>query len=588
MNKKWEYIEENEEQIKDIAFRYSISETIARVLMNRGIIEDAQIDNFLHPDIEKLYDPFLFNDMDIAVDRILKCKENNEKVTIFGDYDVDGITSTATLSKFLTELEIQNDYYLPNRLNEGYGLNNEAIDKIAQSGTKLLITVDCGISGYDEVEYAKTIGLDVIITDHHECPEVLPKALAVIDAKRPDSTYPFNSLAGVGVTFKLIHAISKKLELDRKSYLKYLDIVCLGTVADIVPLIDENRLIVHFGLMLVKQTKNIGLKSLIEAAGYGERIDSTSISFGLAPRINACGRLGEAEIALNLLLTSSEDEAKKIALKLNGLNKERQEVEKKIINDALEIIERDKLYNDDIIVVASENWHHGVIGIVSSKITETYYRPSVLISIEDGIGKGSGRSIDGFDLHQALSECSDCLDKFGGHEMAIGLSLKKEDIEKFKEKIKKVVAGKIDKEATPKLKIDAIITPREISFDLLNSIKLLEPYGEANHPPVFVSKNLKVESVRLLSNDKHLKLTLKADNVLLNAIGFNLGDRAVHLGDKVDVAYVLEVNEFNNIQNIQLNIKDIKKSLWFYMAHYLSGTTKEMHIRSGVQRTPKR
>lgn len=561
MNKKWEYVEYDEEKVKDIAFKYGISEIIAKVIINRGILEESKIDSFLHPNLDNLYDPYLFNDMDIAVERILKSKENHEKITIYGDYDVDGITSTAILSKFLTELGIENDYYLPNRLNEGYGLNNEAIDKIAQNGTKLLITVDCGISGYDEVEYAKSLGLDVIVTDHHECPEVLPKALAVIDAKRLDSNYPFNSLAGVGVTFKVIHAISIKLQLDRKSYLKYLDIVCLGTVADIVPLIDENRLIVHFGLMLIKQFRNIGLKSLIDIAGYGENVDSTSISFGLAPRINACGRLGEAEKALKLLLTDSHEEAVKIANELNELNKERQEVEKKIINDAMGLIERDKLYNDDIIIVASENWHHGVIGIVSSKITETYYKPSVLISIEDGIGKGSGRSVDGFDLHQAISECSDCIDKFGGHEMAIGLSLKKENIEIFKEELKQVTSCKINKDLVKKLKIDAVINPKDINFEIINSISLLEPYGEANQPPVFVTKNLKVDSVRLLSNDKHIKMTLKADNILLNAIGFNMGDRVVHIGDKFDVAYVLEINKFNNMQSIQLNLKDLKKSL---------------------------
>jgi len=561
MNKKWEYAEVDEQKVEEIAFKYNVSKIIARVLLNRGIMEDSQIDSFLHPNIDKLYDPYLFNDMDIAVDRVLKCIDNHEKITIFGDYDVDGITSTTILSKFLTELQIENDFYLPNRLSEGYGLNNDAIDKIAQNGTKLLITVDCGISGYHEVEYAKSLGLDVIVTDHHECPEQLPNALAVIDAKRPDSNYPFNSLAGVGVTFKLIHAISIRLGLDRKSYLKYLDIVCLGTVADIVPLVDENRLIVHFGLMLIKQTKNIGLKALIEAAGFGDMMNSTSISFGLAPRINACGRLGEAEIALNLLLTNSQGEAQKIATKLNELNKERQDVEKRIIQEVLEMIEKDKLYDDDIIIVASENWHHGVIGIVSSKITETYYKPSVLISIEDGVGKGSGRSVEGFDLHEALSQCADCIDKFGGHEMAIGLSLKKENIEKFKKKLKEVTSKKINKEAVPKLKIDSYIHPREINFEIFQSMSLLEPYGEANNPPIFVSKNMKVESVRLLSNDKHLKLTLKADNILLNAIGFNLGDRIVHIGDKIDIAYALELNRFNNMESIQLNIKDLKKSL---------------------------
>ena len=483
-----------------------------------------------------------------------------EKITIYGDYDVDGITSIATLSKFLTELGVENDYYLPNRLDEGYGLNNNALDKIAKGGTKLLITVDCGISAYEEIEYAKKLGLEVIVTDHHECPEKIPEALAVIDPKREDSTYPFSSLAGVGVTFKLIHAISIKLSLDRKRYLKYLDIVCLGTVADIVPLVDENRIIVSFGLMLVRETRNIGLRALIEITGY-TAIDSTAISFGIAPRINACGRMGEAEIALKLLLTASPEEAKEIANKLNLLNKERQEVEKSIINEAIEMIERDKLYNKDIIIVGSKNWHHGVIGIVASKITELYYKPSVLISFEDGIGKGSGRSIEGFDLHEALTKCGDYLEKFGGHEMAIGLTLKEENFNAFKTKLEEITSETIDKEAVPSIKVDAIIEPKSINMDIFASMKLLEPYGESNSSPLFVSKNLKVESVRLLSNDKHIKLTLRDGNILLSAIGFNLGDKVVRLGDKIDLVYALEINKYNNNETIQLNVKDIKKSL---------------------------
>ena len=560
MNKKWEYIGADEEKVKSIASKHGISEIIARVLVNRGIDVEDGIDSFLHPKIDELNNPFLLNDMEIAVDRIIRCKENNEKITIYGDYDVDGITSIATLSKFLTELGIENDYYLPNRLDEGYGLNNNALDKIVSSGTKLLITVDCGISAFEEIEYAKSIGLEVIVTDHHECPAVIPNALAVIDPKREDSTYPFSSLAGVGVTFKLIHAISLKLELDRKRYLKYLDIVCLGTVADIVPLVLENRIIVNFGLMLVRETRNIGLKALIDITGY-TAIDSTAISFGIAPRINACGRMGAAEIALKLLLTSSEDEAREIAIKLNELNKERQNVEKKIINEAIEIIEKDRLFENDIIVVGSENWHHGVIGIVASKITELYYKPSVLISFEDGVGKGSGRSIEGFDLHDALTSCGEFLDKFGGHEMAIGLSLKKENFLKFKEKIEKVTSERIDKEAVPSIKIDALVDPKNINMKIFDDMKLLEPYGESNPSPIFASKNLKVESIRLLSNDKHIKLSLKDGNVLLNAIGFNLGDKVVRLGDKIDIVYALEINRFNNMENIQLNLKDIKGSL---------------------------
>ncbi len=560
MNKKWEYIVADESKVKSLATKHSVSEIIARVLINRGLEDDNAIEGFLHPKLEKLYNPFLLNDMDKAVERIIECKDKKEKITIYGDYDVDGITSIATLSKFLTELGIENDYYLPNRLDEGYGLNNVALEKISKNSTKVLITVDCGISAYEEVEYAKKLGLDVIVTDHHECPEKLPDTFAVIDPKRNDSTYPFSSLAGVGVTFKLIHAISIKLNLDRKKYLKYLDIICLGTVADIVPLVDENRIIVSYGLILMKETKNIGLRALIETVGY-DYIDSTSISFGLAPRINACGRMGKAELALKLLLTPSTEEAKQIANSLNELNKERQDIEKRIIDEAIGMIERDKLYQNDIIIVGKENWHHGVIGIVSSKITDLYYKPSILISFEDGIGKGSGRSIDGFDLHEALTKCSDYLDKFGGHEMAIGLSLKESNYENFKKKLMEVASEKIDKDAIPSIKVDAVVSAREINYNIFDDMKLLEPYGESNPSPLFVSKNLKVESVRLLSNDRHLKLTLKDNNIVLNAIGFNLGDKQIHLGDKVDLVYALELNKFNNVESIQLNVKDIKRSL---------------------------
>lgn len=560
MNKKWEYSQIDDEMVSEISEKYGVSEIIAKILINRGIVAENTIDKFLHPKLEDLNDPFLLNDMEIAVNRIIEAHQNKEKITIYGDYDVDGITSIATLSKFLTELGVENDYYLPNRLEEGYGLNNNALEKIANRGTKLLITVDCGISAYDEIEYAKTLGLDVIVTDHHECPEKLPNALAVIDPKREDSTYPFSSLAGVGVTFKLIHAISLKLNLDRKKYLKYLDIVCLGTVADIVPLVSENRIIVNYGLILIRETRNIGLKALISATGYSY-IDSTAISFGLAPRINACGRMGEAEIALKLLLTQSPEEAIQIANELNALNKERQEVEKKIFNEAVEIIENGKLYENDIIVVGSKNWHHGVIGIVASKITELYYKPSVLISFDDGVGKGSGRSIEGFDLHEALTMCAEYLDKFGGHEMAIGLSLEEVNFENFKNKIQNIATEKMDKEATPSVKIDAVILPKDITKRVYDEMKLLEPYGESNSSPIFACKNLRVESVRLLSNDKHLRLTLKDGNIILNAIGFNLGDKKVRLGDKVDLAFAIEINNFNNIESVQMNLKDIKKSL---------------------------
>ena len=565
MIKKWTYSKFDSDKVKDVAEANGVSELLAKILLNRSFEDKEGIDNFLHPKIDKLYDSFLMNDMQVAVDTIVEACENKEKITIYGDYDVDGITSVAVLKMFFADMGVEAEHYLPSRLEEGYGLNNNALDKIVANGTKLLITVDCGISAYEEIEYANSIGLKVIVTDHHECPEVLPNAIAVVDAKRPDSTYPFNSLAGVGATFKLIQAISYKLGFDRKRYLKYLDIVALGTIADIVPLVDENRIIVNFGLILMKQTRNIGLQALIKVSGYDKEdsLNSTAVSFGLAPRINASGRMGKADLALELLLEKDIDKAYKMALELSETNKERQDVEKKIIDEALAIIEENKLYEKDIIVVHNKNWHHGVIGIVASKITELYYKPSILISVEDGIGKGSGRSVEGFDLHDALTNCTDLLLKFGGHEMAIGLSIAEENIEKFAEKVEKIANEKGTKDLQATVKVDAEITSADISYQTIQEIELLKPFGEANPAPVFAYRNVKVDGVRLLSNGKHMKLTLKDGMNIFDAIAFNIENKEynVKIGDKIDVLHAIETNTFNGIEKIQLNVKDIKKSL---------------------------
>ncbi len=562
MLKRWELYKTDDNMANTIARENHISPLLSKIILNRGIKEVDEIKKFLDPQIADLNDPFLLNDMDKAVCRILEAKENNEKVTVYGDYDVDGITSVSVIYRFLQELGMDVGYYLPSRLEEGYGLNNEAIQTICANGTKLLITVDCGISAYEEVEYAKSLGIDVIVTDHHECPEKLPEAIAVIDAKRPDNTYPFTALAGVGVAFKVTQAISQKLALDRKSYLKYLDIVCLGTVADIVPLVKENRVIVKYGLMLMKETKNIGLKALITVSGY-TKIDSTMISFGLAPRINACGRMGKADLALELILTQDEAKAEEIANQLNIINKERQEAEKSIVEEAKRLIEENRLYENDVIVVASEGWHHGVIGIVASKITEMYYKPSILICMEDGVGRGSGRSIEGFDLHAALSACSEDLLKYGGHEMAIGLTIKEDMLAKFQEDMGEYAKGKFEKGKVPTIMVDAEIRSNMISMDLIKELSILEPFGEANPVPIFVYKNMKVDGVRLLSNDRHLKLLLKDNTSVYDAIAFNMGDMqySIKVGDKLDVLHYLDINRYNNVEKIQLNVKDIKKSL---------------------------
>ena len=563
MNKKWQLYEINEEEVEKIENEYEINKLLATILVNRNIKEPKDIRLFLKPTREDFHDPYLIKDMEIAVQRIIKAINNKEKVTIYGDYDVDGITSITVLKSFLSDIGLECKSYIPDRLEEGYGLNKNAIDSILKKGCDLMITVDCGISGNEEIDYANSLGIETIVTDHHEPGDKLPNAIAVIDNKRKDSTYPFRELAGVGVVFKLIQALGIKLGLKEETYLKYLDIVCLGTISDIVPLVDENRVIAKLGLMLVQQTRNIGLRSIINSSGY-KKVDSTTISFGVAPRVNACGRMGMAEEALNLFLSKNINEVNELTKRLNEHNSLRQSIEKQIFEEVLKQIEENDLDKHKVIVLGGKNWHHGVIGIVSSKVTEMYFKPSILLSFEeDGIGKGSGRSIPGFDLHEALTKCGQTIEKFGGHSMAIGITLKKDKFEEFKNKFEQIAIDEHIERIVPIIKIDAKINLDDINKEMVESLKQLEPFGEANKMPIFLFKNLKIDSLRALSEGKHLKLTLKDNNNIINAIGFNIGKLAdeYRIGDKIDVVGTLEINTFNGVDNLQINIKDIMKSI---------------------------
>lgn len=561
MIKKWEFYNSDERLVNDICNRYNLNKVIGKIIVNRNVIKDEDVRTFISPTREDFYDPFLFKEMDIAVERIIKAINNKEKILIYGDYDVDGITSTTVLKKYLLDRDITVDTYIPNRLHEGYGLNKSAIEKIKEKGIDLIVTVDCGISAIDEIEYVRNLGMDIIVTDHHEVGEKLPNEIAVIDAKRKDNTYPFRSLAGVGVVFKLIQAISIKLDIKAEEYLKYLDLVCVGTIADIVPLEGENRTIAKLGLMLIKVTKNLGLRELIKSSGYKE-IDSNTISFGVAPRINACGRMGHEEEALNLFLANNLESAVEITKELNDYNSLRQSTEKNIYEEAVQKIEANNLEGNDAIVVGGNDWHHGVIGIVSSKVTDKYYKPSILLSFEDDIAKGSGRSIPGFDLYESLTKCDDLLEKYGGHSMAVGLTLKKENFEKFKETFNEIAKENNIKELKPVIYIDEELKLKDINMDLIKSLNILEPFGESNKVPLFLIKNLKIDSIRALSEGRHLKLTLRDENFVINAIGFDIGFLAeeYRIGDKIDVVGTLEINSFNGFSSIQINVKDIRKS----------------------------
>ena len=562
MRKKWKYKELDEEKIDEIVKKFNVPELLATVLVNRGIVDDEEIRVFLNPTRSDFHDPYLMPDMEIAVERIIKAIDNQEKVIIYGDYDVDGITSITVLKKFLKTCGLEADYYIPNRLSEGYGLNKAAIDYIKEKEYTLIITVDCGISGIEEIEYANSLGIETIVTDHHEPMEVLPPAVAIVDLKRKDNdTYPFKSLAGCGVVFKLTQALGMRLGIDEKEYLKYLDIVCVGTISDIVPLVDENRVIAKLGLKLVEVTRNPGLKALLNASGY-KVVNSNTISFGIAPRINACGRMGYEEEALKLFLTENLVQASEITERLNKYNRDRQEIEKNIYDEAIKMMEKEDS-NAQSIVLGSNNWHHGVIGIVSSKITEMYFKPSILICFEGEDGKGSGRSIPGFDLHEALAETAKYLEKYGGHEMAVGLSLKKNNFNRFKEAFEKYVEEKDITGIVPIIEIDKQISLKDIDSNIVKQLDLLEPFGEANRRPVFVYKNLKIDSIRALSDGKHLKMTLKDGNTIVNAIGFNMGQlsKEYMIGDRIDVVGTLEINAYNGREMVQINVKDIMKSL---------------------------
>ena len=561
MIKKWEFYNSDEKLVDEICERYNLNKVIGKIIVNRHVVNDEDVRIFITPTRDDFHNPFLFKGMDIAVERIIKAIKNKEKILIYGDYDVDGITSTTVLKKYLMDRGISVDTYIPNRLHEGYGLNKNAINTIKERNIDLIITVDCGISAIEEVDYAVRLGMDIIVTDHHEVGEKLPNALAVIDAKRKDNTYPFRALAGVGVVFKLIQALSIKLEIKPEEYLKYLDLVCVGTISDIVPLEGENRTIAKLGLMLIKVTRNLGLRELIKSSGYKE-IDSNTISFGVAPRINACGRMGHEEEALKLFLAEDLESATKITKELNEYNTLRQSTEKAIYEEAVQQIEKNHLDENNSIVLGGKGWHHGVIGIVSSKVTDKYYKPSILLSFEDNIAKGSGRSVPGFDLYEGLAKCEDLLEKYGGHSMAVGLTLKKENLENFKERFEQIAKEKNIKELVPIIYIDDELKLKDINMDLVKSISILEPFGEANKVPLFLIKNLKIDSIRALSEGRHLKLTLRDENFVINAIGFELGYLAeeYRIGDRIDVVGTLEINSFNGFSSIQINMKDIRKS----------------------------
>lgn len=557
----WKMREFDIETVKSIMEYKQVPYIIACILANRGIVTEDALDSYYKTSKDGFHDPFKLLDMQVAVNRILTARDKEEIIYIYGDYDVDGVTSTSILYMFLDEIGCNIEYYIPSRHDEGYGINIEAIDKIIALGARLMISVDTGITAIKQVKHANKQGLNVIITDHHECQEEIPDALAVINPKRDGDNYPFDALAGVGVTFKLIQAIGQMIGVENKIW-KYLDIVAVGTVADIVPLVDENRLMTKMAFKTMSTTWNTGLAALLSISKVKDKkITAGRIGFGIGPRLNAAGRIGHASQAVDLFINKDKDYCEKIAEELNQVNKERQLLEKLIFKEAVNIIETTMDPKKEyILVVASENWHHGVIGIVASRLVEKYYRPVIILAIDEDVASGSARSIEGFSIFSAINEYKYLLDKFGGHEMAAGMSLATDNISLFAKKLNEYGATHItDDLLKKKINIDISIDTKEITVDLINQLQTLEPFGRSNPQPVFLVKDKVRQIKKIGKNNDHLRLDIGEENVI-QGIGFSIGEVDDWLGvnQQVQVICNLEINEWRQVINPQMIIKDIR------------------------------
>jgi single-stranded-DNA-specific exonuclease len=562
--KKWVTAAPDLEAARSLSETCGFSPLAAVALCARGVDTPEKAQCFLATGIDGLYDPMRLRDMDKAVAAIRKAIGQQEKIIVFGDYDVDGITATCVLLRYLRSIGADADYYIPNRLSEGYGLSCAAMDALYEQGVRLIVTVDSGVTAFEETAYAKQLGIRMVITDHHECRDELPDAEAVVNPRRSDCTYPFAELAGVGVAFKLICALAGPENLERVLN-QYADLVALGTVADVMPIVGENRIIVAAGLRRLAETNNLGLEMLLRESGQkSRRLTASVISFILAPRINAAGRMGNTEQAVELFLTDNPVRAQELAALLCEQNKERQAAENEILQQALAVLRKE--YNpieDKIIVLAGEGWHHGVIGIVSSRICDRYACPTILIAVDGEVGKGSGRSMAGFNLFEALSDSAPLLEKFGGHELAAGLTIPKKNIEEFKARVHAYADAHIHPgDLMPLVHIDCAITPAYITESSVEGLSALEPFGMKNPQPVFSMENLYVEDITPISSDRHVRLTLTKDGVSYTAMLFGTGAGGCGFaqGNFVDAAFHLEINEYRGRKTVQLVLKDIRLS----------------------------
>ncbi|MZH40433.1 MAG: single-stranded-DNA-specific exonuclease RecJ [Nitrospinae bacterium] len=571
LNKKWCQAESALDTVSMLETELQLPKAIAALLANRGVTTKESAKDFLEADFARLHDPFLMNGMQQAVDRVIHAFEKKESITVFCDYDVDGVTSAAFLTHFFRDLNCPVEAYLPERQSEGYGLNSEAVRKIRESGANLMITADCGITGVKEVALANEIGLDVIVTDHHQVGEEgLPPAVAVLNPHRADCNYPYRFLSGVGLAFKLAIAVRKRLYMEGwpkeslPNLKRHLDLLALGTIADVAPLTGENHILTLHGLEMLSVTAKPGLVALKETAGIVGNVDARSVGFGLGPRLNAAGRLGRADSGLHLLTSTDLKEAKSLARELELTNKERKDIQEETVAEAEELFRNEvDIKKDRVIVLASEIFHPGVIGIAASRMVDKYHRPTVLIAIEGDQGKGSGRSIPKFNLFKAFTDCGEHLLQFGGHAYAAGLTIKEDQVEAFRNAMNEVGHRHLNEEdLIPEVGVDTVLRLDEIDLSFYSRLALLEPFGAENPVPCFLSQGVQFQEVKQIGKEKnHVRFRVRQGSGRIEGVGFGLAevfDSVEVATETFDIAYEINLNTWNGREKLEIKLVDLR------------------------------
>ncbi|MEX0724263.1 MAG: single-stranded-DNA-specific exonuclease RecJ [Gracilimonas sp.] len=564
MSFRWVYAQpDQEESAPDLRSKLGIPDKIARLLAIRGIKTYDDAKYFFRPKIDNLHDPFLMKDMDNGAERLALAIRKSEKVLVYGDYDVDGTTATSCIYTFLKEFGVDADYYIPHRFKEGYGINPDGIKYAEDINATLIVSVDCGITAIEEAKVAKEKGIDLIICDHHTVGDEIPDAVAVLDPKRPDCNYPFDGLSGAGVGFKLIQGTIVKLGLPKSVAFKFLDLVAISIASDIVPIIDENRVLMKAGLSMIQKSPRVGIEALLDLINVNkEEVNTSKIVFSIGPRINAAGRMGDASTAVKLMIAETLAEAKSHAYELESINLRRRDTDSKTMKEAMAQIDKDfDMEETSTIVLYAEDWHLGVIGIVASRLVDLYHRPAIMLSNVEGKVKGSARSIKGFNIYNAIKKCEDLLEQFGGHEFAAGLTLSEKNLTEFRRRMNELAFTDLsDNSFEPELTIDAKLDLSDVDMKFWKLLSQFEPFGPGNLRPIFVSEGVKVVGEPTIVGNGHLKMRVKQENSgVFDTIGFNMHEYlpGVRDGNPFKVAYVIEENNWNGRRTLQLRLKDI-------------------------------